>query len=210
MAGQQPVYIVGAGGMARETCYIIEQLAGLSFEGYLVEEAYQESWGRAITGGRVLGPPSLIRERGGVYYVAIGDAHARERIISELGEERLGPALVAPGVRIHPSTTLEKGVIVCGGVHMTVDVTVGRGAIVNAGCFVGHDTQLGTCVLVSPLASIAGNVRIGRRVDVGTGAAVVQRISIADDVVIGAGAVCVRDITEPGTYVGVPARRLSR
>jgi acetyltransferase-like isoleucine patch superfamily enzyme len=33
-------------------------------------------------------------------------------------------------------------------------------------------------------------------------------VSIADDVVIGAGSVVTKDITEPGSYAGNPARRL--
>ena len=34
-------------------------------------------------------------------------------------------------------------------------------------------------------------------------------ITICDHVVIGAGAVVTEDITKPGTYVGVPAKRVS-
>jgi len=34
-------------------------------------------------------------------------------------------------------------------------------------------------------------------------------VSICDDVVIGAGAVVTKDITEPGTYVGNPTRKLN-
>ena len=33
-------------------------------------------------------------------------------------------------------------------------------------------------------------------------------VTVCDDVVIGAGSVVTKDITEPGTYVGNPARRL--
>jgi serine acetyltransferase len=33
-------------------------------------------------------------------------------------------------------------------------------------------------------------------------------VKLCDDVVVGAGAVVARDIVEPGTYVGVPARRV--
>ncbi|GIS45095.1 MAG: hypothetical protein Ct9H90mP16_21650 [Candidatus Poseidoniales archaeon] len=34
-------------------------------------------------------------------------------------------------------------------------------------------------------------------------------VNICDDVVIGAGSVVTKDITEPGTYAGNPARRMS-
>ena len=54
----------------------------------------------------------------------------------------------------------------------------------------------------------AGRCHIGRLVMIGAGATVIDRIRICDNVVIGAGTTVVRDIIEPGTYVGTPARRL--
>ena len=42
----------------------------------------------------------------------------------------------------------------------------------------------------------------------GTGAHILQGLTISDDTIVGAGAVVTKDITEPGTYVGVPARKI--
>ena len=49
---------------------------------------------------------------------------------------------------------------------------------------------------------------IGNRVSIGTNATIMP-VNICDDVVIGAGSVVTKDITEPGTYAGNPARRMS-
>ena len=43
---------------------------------------------------------------------------------------------------------------------------------------------------------------------IGTNATIMP-VNICDDVVIGAGSVVTKDITEPGTYAGNPARRMS-
>lgn len=51
------------------------------------------------------------------------------------------------------------------------------------------------------------HTRIGHRVSIGSNATILP-VEICDDVVIGAGAVVVKDITEPGTYAGNPARRM--
>ena len=51
------------------------------------------------------------------------------------------------------------------------------------------------------------NVDIGRFVSIGSNVTVLP-VSICDHVVIGAGAVVTKDIIEPGTYVGNPARKL--
>tara|TARA_B100000579_G_C22332053_1_gene620993 strand:- start:233 stop:454 length:222 start_codon:yes stop_codon:yes gene_type:complete len=50
--------------------------------------------------------------------------------------------------------------------------------------------------------------QIGNRVSIGTNATIMP-VKICDDVVIGAGSVVTKDITEPGTYAGNPARRMS-
>ena len=43
---------------------------------------------------------------------------------------------------------------------------------------------------------------------VGTGAQILQGLTICDDTIIGAGAVVTKDILEPGTYVGIPAKKI--
>lgn len=49
--------------------------------------------------------------------------------------------------------------------------------------------------------------RIGNHVSIGTNVTVLP-VRICDRVVVGAGAVVTKDITEPGIYVGNPARKL--
>ena len=51
------------------------------------------------------------------------------------------------------------------------------------------------------------STRLGSHVSVGTNATVLP-VAICDNVVIGAGAVVTKDITEPGIYVGNPARKV--
>jgi acetyltransferase-like isoleucine patch superfamily enzyme len=51
--------------------------------------------------------------------------------------------------------------------------------------------------------------KLGNRVSIGTNATILP-VRICDGAVIGAGAVVTKDITEPGFYVGNPARLLRR
>lgn len=79
-------------------------------------------------------------------------------------------------------------------------------------CFIGHGVMF-----VNDLFRSGGPARgdrtqwkatsIGNRVSVGSNVTLLP-VRICDGVVIGAGAVVTRDITEPGVYVGNPARRL--
>lgn len=81
-------------------------------------------------------------------------------------------------------------------------------------CFIGHGA-----VFINDTFSNGGPARgdkelwratvVGNRVSIGSNATILP-VRICDDVVVGAGAVVTRDITEPGFYVGNPARRLVR
>ena len=51
--------------------------------------------------------------------------------------------------------------------------------------------------------------KLGNRVSIGTNATILP-VTICDGAVVGAGAVVTKDITEPGFYVGNPARLLRR
>ncbi|PBQ34846.1 UDP-3-O-(3-hydroxymyristoyl)glucosamine N-acyltransferase [Sphingobacteriaceae bacterium] len=79
-------------------------------------------------------------------------------------------------------------------------------------CFIGHGVMF-----VNDLFSNGGPARgnkalwkstsIGNHVSIGSNATILP-VTICDQVVIGAGAVVTKNITEPGTYVGNPAKKL--
>ena len=71
-----------------------------------------------------------------------------------------------------------------------------------------HDCRFGKNVHISPGATVSGGVTIGDHTFVGAGAVVIHGVRIAEGCLIGAGAVVTHDLTEPGTYVGAPARRI--
>ena len=55
---------------------------------------------------------------------------------------------------------------------------------------------------------IDGRVSLGDRCFVSAGAVIIDKVTICDDVIIGAGTIVIKDITEKGTYVGNPARKI--
>jgi UDP-3-O-[3-hydroxymyristoyl] glucosamine N-acyltransferase len=61
---------------------------------------------------------------------------------------------------------------------------------------------------ISPNAALGGTVRVGALTHIGIGATVKNNTDICGGCVIGAGAVVVKNIKEPGTYVGIPVRKI--
>jgi acetyltransferase-like isoleucine patch superfamily enzyme len=51
-------------------------------------------------------------------------------------------------------------------------------------------------------------VSVGENTFIGAGSTVVNTVSIPRDTIVGAGAAVIKSLPCPGTYVGVPARRI--
>lgn len=80
-------------------------------------------------------------------------------------------------------------------------------------CFIGHGVMF-----INDLFSTGGpamgdktqwkETHIGNHVSIGSNATILP-VSICDNVVIGAGAVVTKNITDPGVYLGNPARKMA-
>ena len=88
------------------------------------------------------------------------------------------------------------------------NAVIGEGVLINSYCSVHHDADVGAYSELSPGSRILGNVTLGKMCSVGANAVILPGISVKDNVVIGAGAVVTKDITESGTYIGSPARKI--
>jgi sugar O-acyltransferase (sialic acid O-acetyltransferase NeuD family) len=141
------------------------------------------------------------------FFVAIGNATVRKNFFDRL--KACGATIVSlihPHATIARSATLGEGVLVAAGAVVGVDAVVGDGAIVNTLASVDHDCGLGAFSHVSAGVHMAGTMQIDQFTFVGVGATVIQHV--CSHCTIGAGAVVAKPITESGTYVGVPARKI--
>ena len=82
------------------------------------------------------------------------------------------------------------------------EVTVGAFGNIGHGAFIGYQTILAPGVLVG------GSVQIGRHCFLAQGANIRDNVTIGNRIKIGMGAVVTKNLDEPGTYFGVPARRV--
>lgn len=155
----------------------------------------------------VMGKSEAVREMAGDVIVAIGNPTMRKKIQERIGEERL-TILIHPDAVIAEETVIGKGTVVMAGAVLNPYSETGRGCIINTCASVDHDCRLGDYVHVAVGAHLAGNVTIGDGTWVGAGAVVNNNVTICGDCMIGAGAVVIKDIGEPGTYVGIPAKKV--
>jgi UDP-3-O-[3-hydroxymyristoyl] glucosamine N-acyltransferase len=108
------------------------------------------------------------------------------------------------------SVSIGRGSIICANCILTCDIDLGDFAQLNLATTIGHDTKAGAFFTTAPGVHISGKVLAGERVYFGTNASAIEDLSICNDVVVGAGACVAKNITEPGIYVGIPAKKLEK
>lgn len=197
--------IIGAGGHGKVIADIAKK-AGYTDIVFLDDNAsYQECNGCPIVGTSAQINNYLDRD----FIVAIGNAQVRKKIHLSLAQANAQFAtLIHPNATIGDAVSIGKGSVVMAGAVINPCANIGEGCIVNTCASVDHDCALGEYVHIAVGAHVAGSVTIGAGTWIGAGATIINDIEIIGDCVIGAGAVVVHSITQTGTYIGVPARKL--
>ena len=140
-------------------------------------------------------------------HIAIGNNHARQKEAGFWGHTRLASVLHSAAV-ISVFGSLAPGCFVAATAVIGPMARVGMGVIVNHGAVLDHDVEVGAFSHIAPNATLGGHVKTGQRVLVGSGAVILPSVVIGDDVIVGAGSVVHEHLMEPGTYAGIPARKI--
>jgi sugar O-acyltransferase (sialic acid O-acetyltransferase NeuD family) len=190
--------IIGAGGMARE----MAACQGAYDMKYFVEDEYYQP-------------------KNGVYrlsefnpffqkaLIGIADCQVKKRIFDSLIDNTIFWNYADSTAQIFDETVITgAGVFIGALCVLTTNIVIGDNCLINLATTIGHDTEIGDHVSIMPQVAISGNVKIGNCVYIGTNVSIRQGVSICDNVTIGMGSVVLKDITESGTYVGNPLRKI--
>jgi sugar O-acyltransferase (sialic acid O-acetyltransferase NeuD family) len=143
------------------------------------------------------------------FFVAIGNSATREKIQEKLIDEGLNVvSLIHPSAVIGTDVEIGIGSVVMAGAVINSSTRIGNGCIINTSSSLDHDNIIEDYVHISPGVNMAGTVKVGKGTWLGIGSVVSNNVNICSCCKVGAGAVVVKDITEPGTYVGVPVRKI--
>jgi acetyltransferase-like isoleucine patch superfamily enzyme len=119
---------------------------------------------------------------------------------------------IGTGCFIGPFVEIQRGVVIGDRCKVQSHTFICELVSIGSDCFISHGVMF-----INDKFAAGGPARgnrelwkgtqIGNHVSIGTHATILP-ISVCDHVVIGAGAVVTKDITEPGIYIGNPARLL--
>lgn len=196
------VVIIGAGGHAKVIADIVIK-SGDNLLGFLDDSKE----GSVIGGHSVIGKTcDTWKFPDAEFIIAIGSNEIRRRIAESFCVKWY--TAVHPTACIGTDVKIGVGSCVMATAVINSAAIVGNHSIINTGAIIEHDCRLDDFVHVSPNATLCGTVTVGCLTHIGASATVKNNTSICENVTVGAGAVVVKDITEAGTYIGVPARRI--
>jgi sugar O-acyltransferase (sialic acid O-acetyltransferase NeuD family) len=205
------VVVIGGGGHAKVLISVIRKLPW-TITCYVDPRDVGPVLGVPYGGDDGELPALLTRHPGCAAAMGVGkvDATAR-RAQLQAAAEALGyafPTFVSPDAVVNDEVELGAGTAVFDGAVVNAGVVAGQTCVINTHATVEHDCRFGTNVHIGPGATVSGGVTIGDHTFIGAGAVVIHGVRIAANCLVGAGAVVTHDLTEPGTYVGTPARRI--
>ncbi len=141
------------------------------------------------------------------FVIAIGNNKVRKQIAERYENLKFYTA-IHPSGQIALDVEIGEGTVIMANTSINTSAKIRRHCIINTGAIVEHDNILEDYVHVSPNATLCGTVQIGELTHIGAGTTVRNNISICHDCIIGAGSVVVKNINEPSTYIGIPARKM--
>jgi len=204
--------IIGAGGFGREVlCLYIDicRQEGRPYEGTVIFAEDDAHWQERSVMGIPVQPLSSVQDRPYSFVIAIGDPQARAQVAATMPTSTRWATLVHPSAIGSEWVTTGEGSIICAGAVLTCNISMGRHTHINLNTTIGHDVKAGDFFTTAPGVAVSGNCSLGNQVYIGSNACIREKTTVADQVIIGMGAVVVKNITESGTYVGNPARKIS-
>jgi sugar O-acyltransferase (sialic acid O-acetyltransferase NeuD family) len=205
--------LVGGGGHCRSCIEVIEaedryRIVGIIDPG--------EASGSKVCGYQVLGGDDLLpglAEAGHHFLITVGQIKSPAarlrlwRILASLGGNMA--SVLSPSARVSRRARVGAGSIVMHNAVINTGARIGENCIINTGALVEHEAEVGSHSHVSTGAVVNGGAAIGERTFLGSGCVVSNRARVGSDCIVGASALVLGEIAGPGTFAGIPARKLA-
>jgi UDP-N-acetylbacillosamine N-acetyltransferase len=196
------ISLIGAGGHARSVISL------LHINNFHIEALYDEAPGEneLIFHIPVRSLKSLSDSRNLV--LSIGDNFLREKSFQHYRNQVVDENIAHPNSLVESHTKLGVANLILANCYINCGVEIGHNNILNTASILEHEVKIGSHCHVAVGAILLGRAQVGDRCFIGSGSIIRDGIKICDDVTIGANSFVSENISEPGTYIGSPARRL--
>jgi sugar O-acyltransferase (sialic acid O-acetyltransferase NeuD family) len=204
--------IIGSGDLGQLIAYHAQANCGFNVVGFFDDYKTKDE---LVDGHKILGNLSEIETLFNVnifncIIIAIGykHMHARASIFDKFTNIINFAKVIHPSCIIDKSCTIGEGSFLLPGCVLDRNVTLGNNVLLNTACVIAHDTSIGAHSFLSPAVKIAGFTTVEEQCILGINCTIIDNLIIVKATQVGGGAVVVNSITEPGLYVGCPAKKI--
>lgn len=199
--------LIGGGGHARS---IVSTMGRDTLAGYVANTPSTSSPGIPYEGDDTFVRSNFPPEEYDIH-IAVGYTDGcslglRHRIIDSYGAYE-ARTLIAPSAIVTDCSTIGAGSAIMARTVIN-GAEMGKHCIINTGAIIEHDCRLGDNVFIGPGTILSGEVTVESDVFIGAGAVIRNGVTISTGVNVGMGAVVTRSLSEPGIYIGNPARKI--
>lgn len=205
------IILIGGGGHCKSVIDVIEQENKFEIIGVI---DIKEKIGNSVIGYNVIGSDDDIEKLSKTcknFLITFGQGKSndfRKNTFSKLKSLNLNlPIIQSPYSHVSKHSSIGEGTVVMHGVIVNAGSKVGANCILNTQCLIEHDVEVGNHCHISTKATLNGAVKFGDSIFAGSSCVIKDGMSICDNVIIGTGATVVKNISEPGIYVGCPAKK---
>ena len=210
---KRDIYILGAGGMAKDTLCLINDINAsrdlYHFRGFVsIGDEREVRFGKqthpvfdeSMFLAEMLGPETRLA-------IGTGGPDLNQKIVEKIPIPGLFPNLIHPGfIGNRDGIVFGEGNLVTAGNIWMTQIEVGSYNVFNMASVIDHDSTIGSFNVLNPGCKISGGTRIGDLNLIGTGSTVLQYLEIGDSAIIGGGALVNKNVPSRKVVVGVPAK----
>ena len=186
--------LIGNGGHARE---VMAQM-GIKLECFVDEEYVDNE----------TSPLSKFDPNIHIAMIVVSNSKDRYDIVQRLPKETKFFSFIHPTALIMDNVEIGDGSFIGAYSILTTNIKIGKHTILNRSNHIGHDCIIGDYFSAMPGAIVSGNVTISDIVYMGNNSSIREKLSIHSSSIIGMNSAVVKNISEPGVYVGVPAKKI--
>jgi sugar O-acyltransferase (sialic acid O-acetyltransferase NeuD family) len=207
------LYILGAGGHAKEVYFLADRIGKWNIKGMLDLKPAKPI---IIASKEVpVFPESMLDDLNSENVcLVIGIASSvniLKNMVSRYRERFEFPNLIDPSV-VSCLVNIEIGVgnVIAPNNTITTALKVGSYNVFNIGSIVHHDVIIGDYNIFGPSVNISGGVEIGDRNYFGVKSTVLQYLKVGNNNLIGAASLVTKDLESDTTVLGVPAKEYKK
>lgn len=210
----QDIAIFGASGMGREVACVIRMINEADY-GWNLIGFFDDNPSAQSEFGELLGGMDALNKWDKPLALAIGLGYSavRRKVAMSITNPLISfPNLISPDCFFYhrEGVRMGKGNIVGGRNFISINQQWGDFNLINYQAALGHDLVMGNFNSIMPGVSISGCCTLGNTNFIGVNATILQGLQIGNNVMIGAQATLTTHTEDNNTYVGTPARKLTK